>query len=599
MDSVMADEEACDLLRVIDAACAVLLRCVSNVLQIRALQRDGVLAPASPQCCELDACIARAVALVCAFCGDPPRVAWSSWPGAVAAAPLPLGVQVDTGALDACLLNVLLAAVRFGAWLPTRNEVRLHVSTEPVIPAAVQLNVIAQGRAPEENASDDAFHLVITAETPGRPLTRDECDTLLAPFGMAPPDKGGGSGLSLFVARGLARGMGGDVTIDTEREDATFITLRLPLRVQEAAMMARVSPPPSPSSSPASPESSPGGSRLSSSDGDESPAGLGGGGLGGGVEAADELHVTSRMFECLLTNSDDVFALCRLTPCAEEPFGLSVKVTYISPSIERGLAFCQQAVVGASLLSVCMPEDRPAFAKAIAAAHRGDGPDGRHVACMHRSMTAAGGSVWCHTCGLVDGDVMYLVCRDVRARKSVELAMRAFTLATTHDVRECCNAVLVSTAVLEKRDCITASAGSPPPSQHNSAVSSSAAAAAAAAAADDMPLEPHFLVSCIRTACGLILGIVGNVLTAPQVEEGHMRLDAEVFSPKALLRDVMQACRMGCAAAAQPGGSPIVWEEAEEALKLPPLVESDRNRLAQVVQCVRRLLACLRCCGGR
>jgi hypothetical protein len=99
-------------------------------------------------------------------------------------------------------------------------------------------------------------------------------------------------------------------------------------------------------------------------------------------------------------------------------------------------------------------------------------------------------------------------------------------------------------------------------------------------------------VSCIRTACGLITGIIGNVLTAPQVEEGHLELEEEVFSPKATLRDVMQACRVGCAAAAQPGGSAIEWEEADdETRKLPPLVECDSKRLSQVLQnvlCVPR-----------
>ena len=560
MPTVAADVDAASLLNSIDAACAVLLRTVSNVLQIRALQRDGALTMAPPQLCALEASIKRAVAMVCAFGGEPPRISWTN----DVDAPLPDRVLVDPAALDACLQNVLLAAVRLGAWQPTRSAVRLHVATEPATESAelagvVELHITAQGCSPED-CPPDMFHLIISAETPGRPLTRSECDTLLTQFGMAPPDKGGGTGLALFVARGLARGMGGDLFVDTDREDATSITARLPLRVPSASSLKHVSPPTSPAGS-------------SNSDSGSSSEGS------PGATMVDEVELTSRMFECLLTNSDDVFAICRLSADAD---GLGCVVDYISPSVERGLAFCQQAVVGASLLSVCLPEDRPAFVKAISAAHRGEGPHGHNLECMHRSITGDGGSIWCHTFGLCVDDVLYLVCRDIRARKSVEIAMRAFTLATTHDLRECCNAVLVSTAMLEKRDCIAGSSASPPPSPDTSRVS---AAAAAAAAAEDVPLEPCFLVSCIRTACGLITGIIGNVLTAPQVEEGHLELEAEVFSPKATLRDVLQACRMGCAAAAQPGGSTIEWEEADdEARKLPPLVECDRKRLAQVLQ---------------
>ena len=574
MPAVAADVDAASLLNSIDAACAVLLRTVSNVLHLRALQRDGALTLAPPQPCALGACIQRAVAMVCAFGGEPPRISWT----AEVNVPLPDRVLVDPAALDACLQNVLLAAVRLGAWQPTRSAVRLHVATEPAgaeLAGVVALHITAQGCDPED-CPPDTFHLVITAETPGRALTRSECDTLLTQFGMAPPDKGGGTGLSLFVARGLARSMGGDLFIDTNRDDATFITTRLVLRVPGAGMLKHVSPP----------SSSTGSGSDSGSSSEGTPA----------AAPVDEVELTSRMFECLLTNSDDVFAICRLSTDADAPLGLACVVDYISPSVERGLAFCQQAVVGASLLSVCLPEDRPAFAKAISAAHRGEGPRGHNLECMHRSVTGDGGSIWCHTFGLCVDDVLYLVCRDIRARKSVEIAMRAFTLATTHDLRECCNAVLVSTAMPEKRDCIAGSSISPPPSPDCSPASAAAvteaAAAAAAAAADDVPLEPCFLVSCIRTACGLFTGIIGNVLTAPQVEEGHLELEAEVFSPKATLRDVMQACRMGCAAAAQPGGSAIEWEEADdETRKLPPLVECDSKRLSQVLQnvlCVPR-----------
>ena len=74
-------------------------------------------------------------------------------------------------------------------------------------------------------------------------------------------------------------------------------------------------------------------------------------------------------------------------------------------------------------------------------------------------------------------------------------------------------------------------------------------------------------------------------MTAPQVESGELRLQCTVFSPAQLVEDVLQACRMGCAAGAE-GGTGIELESmlgaGEETL--PPLVEADRDRIAQVLQ---------------
>jgi signal transduction histidine kinase len=617
------------LLASIEASCTVLLRVVSNVLALRTLQRDGALPLQPPREFDLSACMARNVALVCAFDGstlDPPRIAWTradehADAHAPSAAPLsggdalPERVLGDEAALEACLQNVLLCAVRLGASAPTRTSVQLRVAAEASPPSpphspradVVQLHVTARVAPANECGSDlagasrgpGAFCLVVTAETPGRPLTADEIDALLSPFGMAPPTKGGGTGLALYVARGLARGMGGELDMQCGRDDATFITARIPLRAVEPHVLACAYAPPvvlSPAGAAhAAAEAAAAASAVAATEAAASPP---------PPAAVNEVELTARMFECLLTNSDDVFAICRVTyvdappPDAPAEQRLSVVCAYISPSIERGLAYCQASLVGEQLLRVCMPEDRGALADAIDAAMRGDGPDGHNLSCMHRSRTAAGGSIWCHTCGVCEGELLYLVCRDVRARKSVELALRSFTLATTHDVREACNAVLVSTAVLERRDCVAALA-TPPPSEHaedgddddGGGGTASSHHAAAGSEQHQPALDAGYLVSCIRTACGLVLGIVGNVLSAPQVQAGALTLTTEVFSPAEALKDVLQACRMGCAAAVQPGGSAILWEQEgdEEGDNdgpeaLPPLVEADRNRIAQIAQ---------------
>ena len=62
-----------------------------------------------------------------------------------------------------------------------------------------------------------------------------------------------------------------------------------------------------------------------------------------------------------------------------------------------------------------------------------------------------------------------------------------------------------------------------------------------------------------------------------------------MFSPARLVVDVLQACRMGCAAGAE-GGTGIELESTcgtgDESL--PPMVEADRDRIAQVLQNLAR-----------
>jgi signal transduction histidine kinase len=643
--AVASDGEAVSLLRSIDAACSVLLRVVHDVLSMRALQRDGALPLKPPRAFDPRAVVARVVGTVCDFDGVPPRVAWASEP----LPPLPPRVIADEDALEACLQNVLLAAVRLGAWLPTQAPVRVAVEAQPAQAgelAQVLLHVtaertpqhsdassVASGSGSDESLPHDAhaFVLVITAETPGRPLSPDECDAIMAPFGLIPADKGGGTGLGLCVARGVARAMGGELELECGREEGTCIQVRVPLRVPEPELLRQLNLAPSPEqvraaqaaaraqreqraeaqrAQPPPPHAPP--LQPLPHHAPETPREVGAAAAAAAAasgahlsrEALSEVQLTARMFECLLTNSDDVFAICRISAqVPNDPASpISSIIEYISPAVTRRLAFAPAAVVGRDLVDVCHPEDKDSFRSAVRAAYRGEGPQARQLLLMHRSMTATGAFIWCHSAGLCQGDLLFLVCRDVRVRKSVEVALRAFALATSHDMREPCNAILVSAAVLERRECVAASgggagaeaAGSEDPFSASAAAASASAsigiAAAAHAAADD--LDPAALVACIRASCALILGIIGNVLTAPQVQEGALTLQTEVFSPAEKIHDVIQACRMGAAAMGRAGGSSIALEAPPPgAPPLPALVETDMCRLAQVVQnCVTNAL---------
>ncbi len=117
-----------------------------------------------------DAARTQAAALDCVQ----PRLVWESQPSPL----LPARVLGDEGSLTACLENMLLTAM---LWLPQDAPVHLSVSAAP----RVALHVTTQ-RAP---AAAGDFTLVVSAETPGRPLTAHEVASILTPFSMLPADK--------------------------------------------------------------------------------------------------------------------------------------------------------------------------------------------------------------------------------------------------------------------------------------------------------------------------------------------------------------------------------------------------------------------------
>ena len=508
LPAVAADGEACGLLRTVDASCAALLRCVSNVLQMRQLQRAGPLGMQLPPPRVFDpmACVHRVFNMANALDCLHQRLTWESQPTPA----LPARVLGDENSLTACLENLLLTAL---LWLPQDVPVQLLVTAEALREAAAHVEVhVTMQRAPP--AAGD-FTLVISAVTPGRPLTPHEVASILAPFSMLPADKGGGTGLGLYVTHGLARAMGGELEVQPGLREGTLLRLRVPLRVADAAdvpafaaALARAAradatrlpePPPAVLALPLK--------RRATSDVCDSTA---------------ELQLTSRMFECLMTNSDDVFALCRITKADDEaaaahppsqprppsarparrvPRGspIAAVIEYISPSVAWRMGVSQADALGRDLLGMCHPDDQGALADAVQAAHDGTGNRGYRVTYTHRSITADGNTIWCNTAGLCKGDQLFLVCRDMRTIRSVELALRTFTLAISHDLREPCNAIIVAAAMLERRSCVAAAAA--------------AEAEVASGTSPAPPLDARALVVCIRAACNLLLGIVGNVLT--------------------------------------------------------------------------------------
>ena len=481
LPQVMEDGEAVSLLHTIDASCTVLLRIVSNLLQMRTLQRDGALPLAQPRVFNLPNCVQRCVRVVQALDCVPSRLMWTG--EYTPDPPLPERVLGDEAALTACLHNMLITSM---LWLPQGQPLHLHIGAyvaegeepkEAVLPAlaGVQLSVTAQKAVQDSSsvagASPRTFTLRVSMMAPGRPLTAAEVDAAFAPFSMLPVDKGGGTGLALFVARGTAATLGGELTVPTPRAEGTLLALRVPLHVAEGDTMPDFS----------TTEAAAAAAAAAAEDAPVAPAPSSLPPLPP-LPQAEEVALTSRMFECLLVNSDDVFALCHFTPVdpGDDTSEMHVVIDYVSPSVTWRLQFAQEDVVGRNLVDVCHPEDRAAFLSALHLARS----TGGHVNYVHRNLRADGGEIWCHTSGHCMGDSLVVVCRDMRTNASVELALRSFTLATSHDMREPCNTILMAASVLERRPCVAA---------HE---------------------EVADLVGAIRSACGLLLGIVGAPASA-------------------------------------------------------------------------------------
>ena len=264
---ILTDDESASLLKGITASCSVLNGVLNNVLLLKELKRGRVVVKQSVFS-PLQAI--RGVLDTLAAVSGAAAIRWID-----GGAALPPAVQTDAANFVIVLRNALIAALRFALPSCGPEKVRLHTRCEPLA------------------ASTDggrALVLYLDADSPGRALTPPETDAVLAPFGMAPSEKGGGTGLSLSVARGVARVLGGDLRIDTSAEGGTRIHVSLPLKPITSLGDKPGSPPPKL----ALPEpTSPGGEAPPSPVGAAAPRVA-------PIPPAAQLEMNTRMWECVL-----------------------------------------------------------------------------------------------------------------------------------------------------------------------------------------------------------------------------------------------------------------------------------------------------------
>jgi PAS domain S-box-containing protein len=477
------------------------------------------------------------------------------------------------------LMNLISNAIKFSHG----TEVRVRVTLEP---------------APGEQRM-----LRMDVTDSGSGLTAEECERVFVPFERAAPEKGGGTGLGLHFSRAFARAMGGDVTVASTPGVGSAFTLRVPVRVL-ADLAAPPSPPvealprvataatpvvasPEPLAEPAharcggavshtsTPEPpTPSGARApqpnTNGNGSESSSG----GASAPPTAEESDAIITKMLEELVLYANDMFMCCSIE---SEGDAAAVPIfAYASPSVQRVLGWAPDTLCGRNALELAHADDAERVATMLSAVHDGSTPC---AYILYRFLTADGSFRWLHVqmCREVDagapragaGSVL-CIARDATDFKNTEAALREYLLATSHDLRTPCHGIMTAAQLLAGRDSVAADA------------------------------EASFLVQAVRSGCGLMLGIITNILemrfmsseqdsalgaAAPhagaKAHDSRLNLKPVSVAPRELIAAVLHTCRLGCGLLR----GKLEWvKERDAATALPAAVYADGDRVTQVLQ---------------
>ncbi len=174
-----------------------------------------------------------------------------------------------------------------------------------------------------------------------------------------------------------------------------------------------------------------------------------------------------------------------------------------------------------------------------------------------RMLLPDGSWTWVNSSGCVQGSHWYMVCKSMQQQVETEQALRSLLLSILRELRTPAQSGLAAAQLLAQR---------------------------ASVARDG---EALFLVQAVRASCGLLLGMVSNVLSMRNIESGELEMHPASFDPRAAVNDLLQVCRLGCLQ------SEIVW--TNEAEPLPSTVTADQTHFSQIVQNLVRAALCCRC----
>ena len=291
-------------------------------------------------------------------------------------------------------------------------------------------------------------------------------------------------------------------------------------------------------------------------------------GLPGRHQGEDMLHITKNMFECLARNCADIFAMC-LVQLSDDGTALCTWLQYVSPSLEWVFGLEPASVFGRPLEELCRQEDRAGFVQALLAASKS-----RTQELMFAHHGPGVQKLWCRTAGTYRGDMLYTVCRTSSLPVSVELGIRAFDLAVSHELREPVNTIVVSLQVLRTRPCVRD-------------VVAEAACDIASSAAPEAALGAADLMAIMMRGASLLQDIVGGIISTRQLDAGDLVLKNSIFAPGAVIESVVSMCRAVQPTSDSTHATVIDWSPSgipDAAAPLPSLVVGDRNKLILIVQ---------------
>lgn len=337
-----------------------------------------------------------------------------------------------------------------------------------------------------------------------------------AEVGSAFDPYSGCAGLALLVARSLARSMGGDVWLHVN-QDSTRINVRIRLAhpgavQQQKQEMEDPVPVVEPPPTPALAASTP----------------------------APPVLLSARMFRHITAHSDDMFSVSRID-------GDAMVYEYVSDSVARwGLNAADMTGKDPRLWMHSGDAERAiGELKAGVAQSEAQGGAPVHFIVLRRELMGDGSYSLLRSNGCITGNRIVAVCRQLRAQEQKEEAMRQLFVSISRELREPAQSGLAAAQLLSQRACV----------------------------AEDE--ESVFLARAISASCGLLLGMIGNVLSMRDIEAGTLALHVAPFDPRAAVADLIQVCHLGRA-------GDISW--ANEAEPLPSVVEADRSFLCQILQ---------------
>ena len=470
---VAAVAEAAELLRVVRSSCKSMAVTSTNVLDLRHFEADKRPAAQQTKCVPFN--VRALFAEVLETCGmvSHRQIDWHG-----VAHQLPERLEGDADLTRRILHNLAAACLRS--------------ATPSDVPCIAELSCDQDILEPAPAGS-----VLVTARftSPGRQLSGVEMATVF-------DTQGGCGSLGLYVAQGLARTVGGDVTLQSDgsgtRVSATMRMFLPGAPNAPATVQARqddASPPPE---------------------------------EGDGQPVPPALELTSRMFTHLVDHSDVMLHRGIVHPDGRAEF------TFISTAATRVYGWKAEEVVGRSPGDFTHPDDRDRIGHCLLEALkqvRESGAEHLKVAFPPRRFQCKDGSWrWINSMGWMSSTAWCVVCKDISSRFRRESALRTLLLCISAELREPANAIIAACSLLSQHVCVHADA------------------------------DASFLLDSLHASCSLQLCMIANVSSMRSIETGQLALTPAPFDPRAAVDAVLKVCRVNSPQ------TRIVWTDEQQPL---------------------------------